>query len=305
MSRKTSALAPWMGSDRMVNAGYAEELDHCRLVGIPFGGGMGVVNGLSASTIHVNEKHSHIVNLAQVIADSMLREQVLSILKWTPFSELELRRCQKICRHFSKRAPSLEGDRVAWAHAYFVSVWMARNGTAGTKNELSAGLSVRWDAGGGDSAVRFQSAIRMLDDFGESMRRCCIRHGCFREFLPKIKDKPEHGIYADPPWDGPGKGYLHKFTEDDFRDLECMLVQYKQATVVVRINDTPLIRELFSGAWWTWVCLKSRDQHNNADKREVMLLRNHKNPTLVRGVGFAMAPGGLVSQEPNNLFQKD
>jgi DNA adenine methylase len=268
MARETTTLAPWFGSERMVADRYAAELNGCRLVGIPFGGGMSIVRLLTASTIHVNDMHPHIINLARVVANPDERRELLKMLKWTPFSEAMLRESQRDVCNIQGQTPAQA--RVRWAFNYFVCVWMARNGTAGTKSEFKAGLSARWDAGGGDSVVRWHSALRMLSTFGECLRKCHIWGGCFTQFIPKIKDNPNHGLYCDPPWDGPGKGYQHSFTRDDYLELERLLAAYEHARVVIRINDTPLIREVFDESRWGWTLLDGRDQHNQS-KCEVMI----------------------------------
>lgn len=40
----------------------------------------------------------------------------------------------------------------------------------------------------------------------------------------------------------------------------------------MRFYDHPLIREIYPEAQWTWRILKGRDQANNGDKPEVLLI---------------------------------
>jgi len=274
MSRQTTALAPWYGSDRMVMQQYGDELKDCRVLGIPFGGGMGMAALSDAPTIHVNEKHALIVNLARAVADADLRRGMIRSLKWMPFCLRELRRCQEICRDGAALLddnPTVE-DQFRLARAYFACVWMGRNGTAGTKSELTTGLSTRYKKGGGDSVVRFHSSLRMLSAFGVALRQCTLHHGDFGTFLGKMVDSKHLGLYVDCPWDGPGDDYIHPFVESDFRRLGECLLMFEESKVVVRINDTPLIREVFPESEWTWRLLGGRDQHNQ-NKVEAMLIR--------------------------------
>ena len=160
-----------------------------------------------------------------------------------------------------------------WAYHYFVCAWMSRNGTAGTKNEFDAGISIRRKDGGGSSAVRFRNATKALDDWGVIMRRCeFVCEDCF-EFLSRCHDLPKHGIYSDPPWPDDGASYKHGFTEEDQEDWANRLLKFKKSRVVVRFGDHPLIRKLYPESEWTWNEYDGRDQHNKG-KREVLLVRN-------------------------------
>jgi site-specific DNA-adenine methylase len=92
------------------------------------------------------------------------------------------------------------------------------------------------------------------------------------EFLVRCEDSPGHGIYCDPPFPGPGDRYKHQFSEDSHRMLAQKLATFTKTRVVCRFYDHPLIRELYPEERWTWVRLKGRDQANNGDKQELLLI---------------------------------
>ena len=70
---KVKTLAPWFGSDRSKAESLGRMFDGCAFVMIPFGGGFSIVPHLRARTIVCNDKHRHIINLAQVISNPRRR----------------------------------------------------------------------------------------------------------------------------------------------------------------------------------------------------------------------------------------
>jgi hypothetical protein len=160
-----------------------------------------------------------------------------------------------------------------WAVDYFVVAWMTRHDSALTDKEFKAGVSIRWNAGGGDSNKHYRSAIEGLVAWRRILQ--VVNFTCldWRDFMLKCKDLPEHGIYCDPPWPKDGDCYTHKFTDDDQRGLAHYLARYRQARIVIRYGDHPLIRELFAEPVWTWHEITGRTQTNSA-KSEVLIVRN-------------------------------
>lgn len=268
------AIAPWFGSNRMLAPRVGELLAGCAWLGVPFAGGMSELQHLKARTVIVGDLHAHVLNLAAVVRDPTLCATLRVRLEGTPFHAGELERAQAACgaREALGRAARWDGHPdVAWAADYFVCAWMARNGKAGTGDEFDAGLSVRWEAAGGDSAVRFRNAHESLTQWHRLMRRMTfVRMDCF-DFLAKCKDRAGHGIYCDPPWPTDGAAYKHPFSEADQRKLAARLGEFTAATVVVRYGDHELIRELYPADRWEWVELEGRTGANRA-KAEVLLV---------------------------------
>jgi DNA-directed RNA polymerase specialized sigma24 family protein len=130
---------------------------------------------------------------------------------------------------------------------------------------------VRWDAGGGDSCVRFRSATESLREWQSILARCTFTCMDAFHFLDQVKDADGHGLYCDPPWPTDRFAYKHKFTEKDQRRLASKLSTYQKTKVVLRYGDHPLIRELYQPPHWTWREVTGRMQTNEA-KREVLLM---------------------------------
>jgi DNA adenine methylase len=270
---KVNALAGWFGSARMVSERIGRELDGCACVGVPCAGGMCELRYITARTLLVSDLHRHMINLSTVAGDPQLGPQLYRQLRRMAFHPDTLANAQDRCRLrdaaqdnglFASTADVGLHDKLAWAVDYFVCCWMSQGGRAGTPNEFTGPLSVRWDAGGGDSATRFRNAVLSLPAWRRVLRRCTFQVlDCF-EFFETFKDKPGHGLYVDSPWPGPGDGYTHKFSDADHRRLARVLARYTQTRVVIRNGDHPLIRELYSPAHWNWITRESRTQANKS-----------------------------------------
>lgn len=158
----------------------------------------------------------------------------------------------------SEVAPS---DPVELAWALWAQCWIGRKGSGGTRKQATS-ASVRRTADGGNNASRLRTAARDLESWAKHFQRCEWENQDFRDVLNKSADRKQCGIYCDPPWVGPGRDYLHTFTEQDHRDLFECLSRFSQSTVVVRYGDAPLIREIYSGDCWTITEATSRTQSN-------------------------------------------
>ncbi|HEV3439386.1 MAG TPA: hypothetical protein VG122_18625 [Gemmata sp.] len=211
-----TALAQWFGSNRTLAENVGRALSGCEWVGVPFAGGMCELLHIKARSLLVGDLHRHVVNLAAVAADPVLNPQLCKRLAGLPHHPDVLRATQLRCidretvpegKAFGLGiAPDLD-----WACDYFVCCWWARNGTAGTQREFEAGHSVRWDAGGGDSAPRVRNAT---DGLG-------------------IWQQGGTWLYLDPPFPGPGDKYKHRFTVADHRRLAGRLLELRACRVVM------------------------------------------------------------------------
>ncbi len=284
MKRETTALAPWFGSNRMLAHEVGAELAGMKWVGIPFAGGMCEVAHIDARSIVVGDLHRHLINLARVVADDTLRPVLAKLLKRTIFHPDELDQAQEWCKAHEPHE-ALKADLQA-AYAYFVCCWMGRSHIAGAKDEFHGRLSTRWNANGGDSNVRYRSAIRSLASFAKHSRRCNFSVLDVFDFLARAEDVPGHAIYCDPPFPGPGDEYRHKFSIDDHRKLADWLARFEYARVVCRFYDHPLIRELYGDETvWTWRRLKGRKQ-SNEEAPEVLIINGDSLVETQDGVLF-------------------
>jgi DNA adenine methylase len=276
---KTTALAPWFGSSRMIAKDIGKLLDGCEWVGIPFAGGMSEVPHITARGLLVNDLHRDIINLARVTVDRELRRQLMCEAEKQIFHPDKLSAAQDACKSCepppgpnSDKTDYLDGQR---ALDYFTAVWMGRSGQAGTDDEFNGNLAMRFTASGGGSNTRYRSAIESLEAWGHTLKRCEFSCLDWRVFLTKCQDRPKHGLYVDAPWPKDGGNYVHKFTEQDQRDLAAALAKFDQCRVVVRYGDHPLIRELYPESRWDWRMLTSRTQGNN-DKAEALITNRWK-----------------------------
>lgn len=273
-SLKVTAVAPWYGSNRMLADRVGEALAGCKWVGVPFAGGMSELARIKARTILVSDLHRHVINLARVIADpkgvAVLRDKVDAVALHPD----ALAAAQERCRLRENGDWVGPDDEVDWAADYFVTAWMARNGAAGTDREFDAGISVRYHSEGGDSAVRFRNAASSLVEWSTLMRRCTFVVSDVFEFLAKCHDRPDNGLYLDPPFPGPGDKYRHKFGPDQHRRLaDALLAEFDRTRVVCRFYDTPLVRELYPEPAWTWTLLTGRKATNEL-AAEALIVRN-------------------------------
>lgn len=274
-----TTLAPWFGSNRTLARHVGEALKGCSFVGVPFAGGMSELAHITARTLAVNDLHRHVINLADVLADDHNGPKLIRRLRRIPFHPAVLDAAQRACQEFEAGllSPEWGENRIAWAESYFIAAWMARSGTAGTRGEFAGKLAVRWDAGGGDSAVRFRSAVEALREWRAVLRRATFTTLDAFEFLAKCKDEPGHGVYADPPFPGPGRAYRHNCGDTAAEELAWhtrlrdALARFRAAKVVARFYDHPMVRDLYPAAAWDWQFLAGGRTQANTSAPEVLL----------------------------------
>lgn len=276
--RATTTLVPYFGSNRSLAHRVGELLKDCSWVCVPFAGGCSELRHITARTILVGDLHRHVINLANVLKDDRRGPILIRRLRRLAFHEDTLRDAQRHCRAIEAgEDPCLT---MAWAESYFVCAWMGRNGTAGTCGEFRSGLSVRYDAGGGDSAGRYRSAVESLRDWRKIVPRCTfVVRDCF-ELLDTVKDVDGHGVYADAPFPDAGAGYRHNPGppgSDAERAFHVKLAErlsgFAHCRVVARFYDHELVRELYPPARWTWHTLTGGKTQTNASAPEVLLTR--------------------------------
>jgi DNA adenine methylase len=258
MAMKTKSALSYFGSDSEVAKPIAAMLDHCKHVTIPFCGGMSILPHLKARAIIANDFHNQVINFYRFASGrfgEVAQRELIEKCQSTLSHPEEINLAKMYCDSEMLR------DSLNQAWAFWVLCWVGRKGKGGTKNQ--GGMpSVRRTADGGTNATRIKAAADDLEEWKKQFQRCEWESVCFRELLPKVADKPLCGVYCDPPWVGPGSGYLHSFTEQDHRDLASLLRRFEHTTVVVRYGDHPLIRELYADPYWTIIESESRDQCN-------------------------------------------
>jgi DNA adenine methylase len=267
---KLTAVAPWFGSNRMLAARVGEIMGSLKWIGVPFAGGMSELFHLRARTVVANDLHRHIINLARVIADPQLGPALYRRLRRMVLHPDELSDAQFRCEiKEGMETRGFEPD-LEWATDYFVCAWMSRSHSAGSSDEFSSGMSLRWNANGGDSATRYFNAARSIPAWRRALSHCSFTCIDAIDFIGKCRDEPGNGIYCDPPFPGPGDRYKHRVDENFQRRLCDVVGRFSQCRVVMRFYDHALIREIYREPKWCWNHLRGRTQANK-EAPEVIL----------------------------------
>lgn len=264
---KTKSVLSYFGSDSEVAASLAALLNGCRHVTIPFCGGLAILPHLTARGIVANDAHDLVINFYRHLSGrygEKAQQSLIDRCQHTLSHPDEIELAEGICVGIGMQ------KSVEQAWAYWALCWIGRKGKGGTKH-VGGAPSVRRTAGGGNNASRIRAAAGDLHEWARQIERCEWQSVDFRELLPAVADKAGCGIYADPPWVGAGRNYLHPFTEQDHRDLADELKRFNTATVVVRYGDDPLIRDLYTD--WHIIEAASRDQCN-AVKGEIWIVND-------------------------------
>ncbi|MCK6458189.1 MAG: DNA adenine methylase [Phycisphaerae bacterium] len=259
---RITTLAQWFGGNRMLAESVGKALGRLRWCGVPFAGGCPELPHIDTAAGVANDLHRHVINLARVVRDDALVEQLVQRLDGLLFHPDELITAQRRCRERERLDANRSPADVEWAADYFAACWMGRGGHAGKRGEFDQGLSLRWTSSGGDSAVRFRSAIQSLRDWHRALRIWSF--SCFDafEFIANVRDADGHGLYVDAPWPDAGEDYQHSFTREQQIKLAEALARFERARIVVRYGDHPLIRDLYPQPRWTWLRQTSRNQRN-------------------------------------------
>lgn len=274
-----NALAGWFGNNRTHADTVGIELGPLKWCGVPFAGGCPELPRIRTKAGLASDLHRHIINIARVVRDPVLKAAMVDRLDGMLFHPDELLDAQRRCVAregegagglFGAPKPNDEPD-VAWAADYFVTCWMGRGGHSGKEHEFTQGLSFRWTTSGGDSAKRFRSAVESLSGWHRALAPWSFACIDVFDFLENVVDQPGHGLYLDPPWPELGKEYRHKFDDTKQARLVDRLAAFKHVRIVVRFGDHPLIRKLYPEGPWTWSGRKSKNQTGNTVE-EVLLI---------------------------------
>ena len=159
---KIRSLIPYYGSSRLIAPEVGKALAGIPFVAVPFCGGLAELLYFRVSTVLCNDLHRHVINLAIVAADPKLGPTLFRRLRRLPFHPETLESAQRTAKDYERSGKLLGKPDIDAAAAYFVSQWMGRSGKAGTAKELDGGLAIRWNANGGDSALRYSNAVQGL-----------------------------------------------------------------------------------------------------------------------------------------------
>ena len=294
---KISRLSSWFGSDATIAPHVGRAVAGCNWCGVVFGGGMSalpyIINAKVRSLV-VNDLHEHIINLARVAGHPEYGPKLYRRLRRVPFEPQHLADAQKWCSNHKPRSLDVEA-----AFHYFICGWMGRSGKAGTDDEFKGGLSARWNANGGDSALRFSGAVWSLRAWRLILARCNFHCMDAFEFIERAakNDCAANALYLDPPFPGPGDSYKHTFSEADHRKLAKLLRSFRSTRIVCRFYDHQLIRELYrEGKAWIWNRIVGRKQ-TNEEAPEVLIVANGA-PRMIEPEQPLSPADGLYTTRP-------
>jgi DNA adenine methylase len=242
-----TALAGWFGGKRNLAPEIIRELGDHRVYWEPFCGSMAVLMVKPPCVMEtVNDLHGDLINLARVIQHEQLGPRLYRRLRRTLMHEGLFQDAAEVVRNGEvdwMAAPDLER-----AYAYFHTLWLGRNGVAGTSS-YNAGFCVRYTANGGHAAKRWDSAIASIPAWRRRLRRVTILARDAFEVLPRIDDTEGTAIYVDPPYLVKGASYIHDFADADHQRLANALDRFTKSRVVVSYYADPRLADLYPG--WT------------------------------------------------------
>ena len=260
MKMKTKSPLPWFGSDAGVASELGAMLDCCSHVTISFAGGLSILPHLKARSIVANDLHDAAWTFYSVASGwygKVMQDDLLH-------------RCKKTLSHphnleLAQQQLGNKGiDHLEKAWSYWAVCWIGRKGKGGTKHQ-GGKPSVRRTAGGGSNATRIKSAAADLELWAEEFTRCEFTCEDFRDCLASVADRPDCGIYCDPPWFGAGRNYLHGFTDQDHFTLSECLSEKKHSPIVLRYGDCDEVRNIYEPCDdWTIIEATSRTQANKS-----------------------------------------
>ena len=264
---KIRAIVPWFGGKRNLAPKIVELLGRHRVYWEPFCGSMAVLMAKPTCVMEtVNDLHADLINLAKVIRDVELGTQLYRRLRRTLMHEQlfhEAAERYKGRGYFCKESP----PDLERAYDYFICTWVGRNGVAGTKS-YNQGYCVRYTAGGGHAAKRWQSAVISLPAWKRRLANVTILQRDAFVILDKISDTKGTAIYIDPPYIKKGAKYIHDFDEADHQRLSELLKRFTNTRIVISYYDHPKLKELYPD--WQRVEItitKSLDNQNRRDKK--------------------------------------
>ena len=281
--QRVKQIMPWFGGDSQSAPAIAAAIGdrHTHYVE-PFCGGLSVLFAKPrVKNERVNDLHGGLINLARVVSEPALWEELNERLAKTVWCDDVHAQC---CWYATSMRASLEtppqGEgMVDWAWAEFVVAWMGRGGFSGTGT--LQGPSRRNDCEGGWSGTRFRSACDSLAWMHERLRTVEITSIDGIELAGAFSgkssgDTSKLAIFCDPPFIEEGDSYYHNFTSDDHDLLAGALNEYRHARIVVEYHEHDRLEELYPPKRWRRVPLSTSDQigNNKGRKKSSILLIN-------------------------------
>ncbi len=240
---KIKSIAPWYGSKRMLAPRTVELIGAHKSYWEPFCGSMAVLFAKPRCPMEtVNDLHGDLINLARVIQDPVLGEQLYDKLSRTLCAE---RFFQESKERWT--AGGYDNDKldIQRAYDYFVTSWLGINGVSGTKR-TNYTFALRWCKGGGQGASRWRNTTDSIPAWHQRLRNVLIIQRDAFDLIANIEDEKETVIYIDPPYVEKGDKYVHSFQDEEHKQLAEILRRFKKTLVIVSYYDHPLLTPLYS-----------------------------------------------------------
>lgn len=277
---KVRAILPYFGGKRTLAPKIVGLIGKHTQYFEPFCGSMAVLFAKERSQKEtVNDLHGGATNLARVLQDYRLAEQLYSNLSRVLVCDGVLDASVRWLEE--NNLPTDYSPHLDHAYHYMLASWMGRNGCAGTDRQ-DYQLAVRFTKGGGSTTVRFRSVVASIPDWHDRLQNVVILQRCAFNLMPKFEDDESTVIYCDPPYvpesrtgwksSGANSRYLHEFDNeslpmfgeiDDHELLAGMLNEFKHARIVVSYYDCQRVRELYSG--WNFESVDVQKQLSRAN----------------------------------------
>lgn len=263
---KIAAIAPWFGTKRNIAQAIVDAVGPHSVYWTLFCGSLSDLLGKPSCTMETaNDLHGEVINLARVLKEIDLAEQLYDRMYRTLMSE-DLHR--EAAARLRERGWISAGDtpEVDRAYDFMLVSWMGRNGVAGTES-YNQGFCVRFTANGGHAAKRFQSVVASIPAWHERLRNVTFLNRCAFALLKRIEDADGTAIYLDPPYFVKGATYVHDFEGSRKKpvtpkDCECgglhtherlaeLCQRFRLSRVVVSYYEDPALQQLYPESRWS------------------------------------------------------
>lgn len=157
-------------------------------------------------------------------------------------------------------------------------LYLQRTAFGGKVTGRSFGISP--DRGG---RFNLTTLAPMLEDVHERLAGVVIENLAFQEFIPRY-DRPEILFYCDPPYFGCEDDYGDDmFSKDDFLRLADLMATIS-GKMILSINDTPEIREMFSDFYLKPVQVTYSVSEAPPKEFGELIIANYEHPLMKEGV---------------------
>jgi DNA adenine methylase len=281
---KMTAVAPLAGCKRNLARRLHEVFGPHNAYWAPFCGGLGDFLTKPTARIEVlNDLHRDLTNLMKVVADRKLGPILYRRLRRIPF-------CQQIHTEAQDQLAAAT-DPLERAYLYFIKVWMAWSGTAGTKRS-GRKMSIRYTNNGGQQATRYHNAVASIPAWRRRMRNVTILNMDAFQLIPNIEDAPGTVVYCDPPYLVNSVDYEHDFLPLDHVRLAQLLHRFRRTRVVVSYYRHPALADLYPG--WSVTEIEVTKAIAQIAKRQSLRVRATEVVLVNQPFQMALFPGAEI-----------